>query len=155
MDPRMARSRTRPRRERSAEVIGGADVFLGLSAGGVLNAGMVRQMAPRPLILALANPTPEILPDEVHAARPDAVMATGRSDYPNQVNNVLCFPFIFRGALDVGATTINGRWRSPRCRRSPRSRGRSERYRGRRLWRRRGFVLRPRLSSSPNRSIRA
>jgi malate dehydrogenase (oxaloacetate-decarboxylating)(NADP+) len=89
------------------EVIVGADVFLGLSAGKVLKQDMVRQMAPRPLILALANPEPEILPDLVKAVRDDAVIATGRSDYPNQVNNVLCFPFIFRGALDVGATQIN------------------------------------------------
>jgi malate dehydrogenase (oxaloacetate-decarboxylating)(NADP+) len=89
-----------------AEVIAGADIFLGLSAGGVLKQDMVMQMAPRPLILALANPTPEILPEEVKAVRSDAVIATGRSDYPNQVNNVLCFPYIFRGALDCGATTI-------------------------------------------------
>jgi malate dehydrogenase (oxaloacetate-decarboxylating)(NADP+) len=89
-----------------AEVIGGADVFLGLSAGGVLKPDMVKKMADRPLILALANPEPEIRPDIAQAARPDAIIATGRSDYPNQVNNVLCFPFIFRGALDVGATTI-------------------------------------------------
>jgi malate dehydrogenase (oxaloacetate-decarboxylating)(NADP+) len=89
-----------------SEIIGGADVFLGLSAGGVLSQGMVKNMASKPLILALANPTPEILPEEVRAVRADAVIATGRSDYPNQVNNVLCFPFIFRGALDVGATTI-------------------------------------------------
>ncbi len=89
------------------EVIAGADVFLGLSAGGVLKPEMVKQMAGRPLILALANPNPEIHPAEARQARPDAVIATGRSDYPNQVNNVLCFPFIFRGALDVGATTIN------------------------------------------------
>ena len=88
------------------EVIAGADVFLGLSAGGVLKPGMVKKMADRPLILALANPEPEIRPDVALAARPDAIIATGRSDYPNQVNNVLCFPFIFRGALDVGATTI-------------------------------------------------
>ena len=88
------------------EVIEGADVFLGLSAGGVLKQDMVVRMAERPLILALANPAPEILPEDVFAVRSDAVMATGRSDYPNQVNNVLCFPFIFRGALDVGATTI-------------------------------------------------
>ncbi|MBL8468726.1 NADP-dependent malic enzyme [Methyloversatilis discipulorum] len=88
------------------EVIDDADVFLGLSAGGVLKADMVKRMAPKPLILALANPNPEIMPDEVKAVRDDAVIATGRSDYPNQVNNVLCFPFIFRGALDVGATTI-------------------------------------------------
>ncbi|HTN47834.1 MAG TPA: NADP-dependent malic enzyme [Burkholderiaceae bacterium] len=89
-----------------AEVIEGADVFLGLSAGGVLKAEMAARMAPRPLVLALANPTPEIMPEEVKRVRDDAVIATGRSDYPNQVNNVLCFPFIFRGALDVGATTI-------------------------------------------------
>ena len=90
-----------------AEVIGGADVFLGLSVGGVLTADMVKQMAPNPLILALANPNPEILPEDAMAVRPDAVIATGRSDYPNQVNNVLCFPYIFRGALDVRAATIN------------------------------------------------
>lgn len=89
-----------------SEVIAGADVFLGLSAGGVLKADMVKSMAARPLILALANPTPEILPEVAHAVRDDVVMATGRSDFPNQVNNVLCFPYIFRGALDVGATTI-------------------------------------------------
>ena len=88
------------------EIIEGADIFLGLSAGGVLKQEMVARMAPRPLILALANPTPEILPEEVKAVRDDAVIATGRSDYPNQVNNVLCFPYIFRGALDCGATTI-------------------------------------------------
>ena len=88
------------------EVIEGADVFLGLSAGGVLKADMVRTMAPKPLIFALANPTPEILPEEVKSVRDDAIMATGRSDYPNQVNNVLCFPYIFRGALDAGASTI-------------------------------------------------
>ncbi|NBY25857.1 MAG: NADP-dependent malic enzyme, partial [Betaproteobacteria bacterium] len=88
------------------EVMAGADVFLGLSAGGVLKSDMVQSMAPRPLIFALANPTPEILPEEVKAVREDAIMATGRSDYPNQVNNVLCFPYIFRGALDAGASTI-------------------------------------------------
>ncbi len=89
-----------------AEVIEGADVFLGLSAGGVLKPEMVATMAAKPLILALANPTPEILPEEVKQVRDDAIMATGRTDYPNQVNNVLCFPYIFRGALDCGATTI-------------------------------------------------
>ena len=89
-----------------AEVAPGADVFLGLSAGGVLKPEMVAAMAPRPVIFALANPTPEILPEQVRAVRDDAVIATGRSDYPNQVNNVLCFPYIFRGALDSGATTI-------------------------------------------------
>jgi malate dehydrogenase (oxaloacetate-decarboxylating)(NADP+) len=90
-----------------AEVIAGADVFLGLSAGGVLKPEMVKKMGNSPLIFALANPTPEILPSVAKAARPDVIMATGRSDYPNQVNNSLCFPFIFRGALDVGASTIN------------------------------------------------
>jgi len=88
------------------EVMDGADVFLGLSAGGVLQPGSVKKMAATPLILALANPEPEIRPELAKEARPDCVIATGRSDYPNQVNNVLCFPFIFRGALDVGATTI-------------------------------------------------
>ena len=90
-----------------AEVIDGADVFLGLSAAGVLKPDMVAKMAPKPLIYALANSNPEITPEEVAAVRDDAIMATGRSDYPNQVNNVLCFPYIFRGALDVGARTIN------------------------------------------------
>jgi len=90
-----------------AEIVEGADVFLGLSAGGVLKPEMVASMAARPVILALANPTPEILPEKAFAVRPDCIMATGRSDYPNQVNNALCFPYIFRGALDVGATTIN------------------------------------------------
>ncbi|NOZ65182.1 MAG: NADP-dependent malic enzyme [Alphaproteobacteria bacterium] len=89
------------------DVIGDADVFLGLSAPGILKPDMVARMAAKPFILALANPTPEILPEDVKKVRDDAVMATGRSDYPNQVNNVLCFPFLFRGALDVGATTIN------------------------------------------------
>jgi len=90
-----------------AEVIDGADLFLGLSGPGVLTAEMVARMAPRPIIMALANPSPEIMPDDARAAAPDAIIATGRSDFPNQVNNVLCFPFIFRGALDVGATQIN------------------------------------------------
>jgi malate dehydrogenase (oxaloacetate-decarboxylating)(NADP+) len=89
-----------------SEVIVGADVFLGLSAGGVLKADMVAKMAPKPVIFALANPNPEIAPEDAHAVRPDVIMATGRTDYPNQVNNVLCFPYIFRGALDSGATTI-------------------------------------------------
>ncbi|MEN9587396.1 MAG: hypothetical protein RIT15_971 [Pseudomonadota bacterium] len=89
-----------------AEVIKGADIFLGLSAGGVLKQDMVKSMAASPLILALANPNPEINPDDVHAVRDDAIVATGRTDYPNQVNNVLCFPYIFRGALDAGASTI-------------------------------------------------
>jgi len=90
-----------------AETIRGADLFLGLSAGGVLRPEMVAEMAPDPIIFALANPTPEIWPDTAREVRADAIIATGRSDYPNQVNNVLCFPFIFRGALDVGATQIN------------------------------------------------
>ena len=89
-----------------AQAVVGADIFLGLSSAGVLSAAMVESMTERPIILALANPTPEILPEEVRAVRPDAIIATGRSDYPNQVNNVLCFPYMFRGALDVGATTI-------------------------------------------------
>jgi malate dehydrogenase (oxaloacetate-decarboxylating)(NADP+) len=89
------------------DVIGGADVFLGLSGPGVLTPDMVAKMAPRPIIFALANPTPEILPDAVRAVAEGAIIATGRSDFPNQVNNVLCFPFIFRGALDVGASQIN------------------------------------------------
>ncbi|MFT4564558.1 MAG: malate dehydrogenase (oxaloacetate-decarboxylating)(NADP+), partial [Gammaproteobacteria bacterium] len=90
-----------------ADAVKGADIFLGLSAPGVLTGAMVAEMAEQPIILALANPTPEILPEEARAARPDAIIATGRSDFPNQVNNVLCFPYLFRGALDVGATTIN------------------------------------------------
>ncbi len=90
-----------------AEAIKGADVFVGLSGPGVLTRDMVKSMGKAPLIMAMANPTPEILPEEARAAKPDAVICTGRSDYPNQVNNVLCFPFIFRGALDVGATKIN------------------------------------------------
>ncbi len=106
MDPEKARFAQPTAARTLNDIIGGADVFLGLSAGGVLTQAMAAKMAARPLILALANPTPEILPEEVRAVRSDAVIATGRSDYPNQVNNVLCFPFIFRGALDVGATTI-------------------------------------------------
>ena len=90
-----------------ADVMPGADIFLGCSAAGALKPAMIKDMARQPLILALANPEPEIRPEEAKAVRPDAIIATGRSDYPNQVNNVLCFPFIFRGALDVGATTIN------------------------------------------------
>ena len=90
-----------------ADVIAGADMFLGLSGPGVLTPDMVKAMAPRPIIFALANPSPEISPEDARAVAPDALIATGRSDFPNQVNNVLCFPFIFRGALDVGATTIN------------------------------------------------
>jgi malate dehydrogenase (oxaloacetate-decarboxylating)(NADP+) len=106
MEPNKARYAQRTEARTLADVIRGADVFLGLSAPGVLTADMVKGMAERPLIFALANPTPEIMPEEAKAVRPDAIIATGRSDYPNQVNNVLCFPFIFRGALDVGAKRI-------------------------------------------------
>jgi malate dehydrogenase (oxaloacetate-decarboxylating)(NADP+) len=106
MDPIKARYAKKTDQRTLAEAIEGADVFLGLSAGGVLKQDMVKKMAARPIIMALANPTPEILPEQVKAVRDDALIATGRSDYPNQVNNVLCFPFIFRGALDAGATTI-------------------------------------------------
>ncbi|MCB1862172.1 MAG: NADP-dependent malic enzyme, partial [Gammaproteobacteria bacterium] len=107
MDPRKAGYAQDTPSRTLAEVIPGADIFLGLSAPGVLTPDMVKTMAKNPLILALANPVPEIMPDLVKSVRPDAVIATGRSDYPNQVNNVLCFPYLFRGALDVGATTIN------------------------------------------------
>ncbi|MFB4203284.1 MULTISPECIES: NADP-dependent malic enzyme [Arhodomonas] len=107
MDPRKEVYAAETDARTLGEAIEGADIFLGLSAPGVLKPEMVERMAERPLILALANPTPEILPEEAQEVRPDAVLATGRSDYPNQVNNVLCFPFIFRGALDVGATGIN------------------------------------------------
>jgi malate dehydrogenase (oxaloacetate-decarboxylating)(NADP+) len=107
MDPEKERFAVDTKARTLDEVIAGADIFLGLSAGGVLKPAMVSKMAPRPLILALANPEPEIRPELAKQARPDAVIATGRSDYPNQVNNVLCFPFIFRGALDTGATTIS------------------------------------------------
>jgi malate dehydrogenase (oxaloacetate-decarboxylating)(NADP+) len=107
MDPNKARYARKTTARSLDEIISGADIFLGLSAGGVLKEAMVAKMAGKPLILALANPEPEILPDVAKRVRPDAVVATGRSDFPNQVNNVLCFPFIFRGALDVGATGIN------------------------------------------------
>jgi malate dehydrogenase (oxaloacetate-decarboxylating)(NADP+) len=106
MDPDKERFAVDTRARTLDEVMAGADVFLGLSAGGVLKPASVKKMAERPLILALANPEPEIRPELAKEARPDCVIATGRTDYPNQVNNVLCFPFIFRGALDVGATTI-------------------------------------------------
>ena len=106
MDPDKAVFAQKTEQRKLAEAIEGADIFLGLSAGGVLKPEMVAKMAAKPIIFALANPTPEILPDEVKAVRDDAIMATGRSDFPNQVNNVLCFPYIFRGALDSGATTI-------------------------------------------------
>ncbi|QEX17601.1 malic enzyme [Hypericibacter terrae] len=107
MDPLKERYAKETNARKLSEVIKDADIFLGLSAPRVMKPEWVATMAARPIVLALANPTPEILPEEVRAVREDAVIATGRSDYPNQVNNVLCFPFIFRGALDVGATTIN------------------------------------------------
>jgi len=106
LEPNKARYAQETSARKLADVIAGADVFLGCSTAGVLTADMVKTMAPAPLILALANPVPEIMPDLAKAARPDCVVATGRSDFPNQVNNVLCFPFLFRGALDVGATRI-------------------------------------------------
>jgi len=107
MDPQKERYAKDTEARSLNDVIQGADIFLGLSAGGVLTPAMVARMADRPLILALANPEPEIRPELAKQARPDCIVATGRSDYPNQVNNVLCFPFIFRGALDVGASSIN------------------------------------------------
>ena len=107
MDPYKARYAQDTDARTLADAIDGADIFLGLSAPGVLKPEMVKKMAKGPIIMALANPTPEIMPDIAREARPDAIIATGRSDYPNQVNNVLCFPFLFRGALDVGTTTIN------------------------------------------------
>ena len=107
MNPQKAAYAQKTEARTLVDVIGGADLFLGLSGPGVLTADMVRMMAKRPIIFALANPMPEILPEAARLAAPDAIIATGRSDFPNQVNNVLCFPFIFRGALDVGATTIN------------------------------------------------
>jgi malate dehydrogenase (oxaloacetate-decarboxylating)(NADP+) len=107
MDENKARYAQKTDARKLGDIIAGADIFLGLSAARVLKPELLKQMAKQPLILALANPEPEIMPDLAKAARPDAVIATGRSDFPNQVNNVLCFPFIFRGALDVGATTIN------------------------------------------------
>jgi len=106
MDPLKAQFARKTDARTLGEIIQDADVFLGLSAGGVLKPEMVARMAPNPLIFALANPTPEIMPEEVKSVRDDAIIATGRTDYSNQVNNVLCFPFIFRGALDVGATSI-------------------------------------------------
>jgi len=107
MDVYKAKFAKKTKKRKLAEIIEGADVFLGLSAGGVLKPEMLKSMNKDPLILALANPSPEIMPEEALAARPDAMICTGRSDYPNQVNNVLCFPYIFRGALDCGATAIN------------------------------------------------
>jgi malate dehydrogenase (oxaloacetate-decarboxylating)(NADP+) len=107
LDPDKARYARDTDKRSLADIVAGADVFLGLSAGGILKPEMVATMAERPIILALANPNPEILPEDAKRVRPDCIVATGRSDYPNQVNNALCFPYIFRGALDVGATGIN------------------------------------------------
>ncbi len=107
MEPNKARYAARTDLRTVGEALAGADVFLGVSAAGLIDAAMVRAMARDPLVLALANPDPEIDPAEAHDARADVTIATGRSDFPNQVNNVLCFPFLFRGALDVGASTIN------------------------------------------------
>jgi malate dehydrogenase (oxaloacetate-decarboxylating)(NADP+) len=107
LDPDKARYARDTDKRSLADIVAGADVFLGLSAGGILKPEMVATMADRPIILALANPNPEILPEDAKRVRPDCIVATGRSDYPNQVNNALCFPYIFRGALDVGATGIN------------------------------------------------
>src|SRR5206468_6732263 len=106
MDPDKERYAQDTRARTLDDIIAGADIFLGLSAGGVLTPAMVRKMADKPIILALANPEPEIRPELAKEARPDCIIATGRSDYPNQVNNVLCFPYIFRGALDCGASKI-------------------------------------------------
>ena len=107
LDPDKARYARDTDKRTLADIVAGADIFLGLSAAGILKPEMVASMGERPVILALANPTPEILPEEAKKVRPDCIVATGRSDYPNQVNNALCFPYIFRGALDVGATEIN------------------------------------------------
>ena len=107
MDPYKARFANDTPARTIAEALDGADVFVGLSVAGAVTREMIARMAPHPIIFALANPVPEILPDEVRAVRTDAIVATGRSDYPNQVNNVLGFPFIFRGALDARATEVN------------------------------------------------
>ena len=107
LDPDKARYARDTDKRTLADIVAGADIFLGLSAAGILKPEMVASMAEKPVILALANPTPEILPEEAKQVRPDCIVATGRSDYPNQVNNALCFPYIFRGALDAGATEIN------------------------------------------------
>jgi malic enzyme len=107
LDPEKARYARDTDKRTLAEIVDGADIFLGLSAPGILTADMVKTMAKDPVIFALANPTPEIMPEVARSVRPDALIGTGRSDYPNQINNVLCFPYLFRGALDVGATAIN------------------------------------------------
>jgi malate dehydrogenase (oxaloacetate-decarboxylating)(NADP+) len=107
MDPDKQRYARDTGKRTLAEIVDGADIFLGLSAGGILKPEMLATMAPQPIVFALANPNPEITPEDAKAVRPDCIMATGRSDYPNQVNNALCFPYLFRGALDVGATVNN------------------------------------------------
>ncbi len=148
MAPNMARYARKTDARTLGEVLAGADVFLGLSAPNVLKPEWLPQMANKPLILALANPDPEIMPEVAKAARPDAIIATGRSDYVNQVNNVLCFPFVFRGALDVDATTINEPMKVAAVEAiaalGPR---RGERRGRQRLWRRHDR-LRPRLHHS-------
>src|SRR5258706_14743488 len=106
MEPNKARYARKTDARKLADVIAGADIYLGLSGPGAMKKEWIKTMGPKPIVFALANPTPEILPEEVKSVRPEAIIATGRSDYPNQVNNELCFPFIFRGALDVGATQI-------------------------------------------------
>ncbi|MDZ7810448.1 MAG: malic enzyme-like NAD(P)-binding protein [Arhodomonas sp.] len=154
MDPRKAVYARDTEARSLVEAIDGADIFLGLSAPRVLKPELLKGMARDPLILALANPVPEILPEDAREARPDAIIATGRSDYPNQVNNVLCFPFIFRGALDVGATDINDEMKKA-CgagHRRP-GPGRGLGHRGGRL-RRQAAEVRPRLPSSPSPSTR-
>ncbi len=128
-----------------ADAVNGADVFLGCSAPGVLTAEMVKTMADKPIILALANPEPEIRPELAKAVRPDCIIATGRSDYPNQVNNVLCFPYIFRGALDCGATKITEAMKLACVRQiADLAKADDQRRSGRRL-RGQGLHLRPRL----------
>ncbi|MDT3429972.1 NADP-dependent malic enzyme [Stenotrophomonas maltophilia] len=121
LDPEKQRYARDTDKRTLAEIVDGADIFLGLSAPGILTADMVKTMAPDPVIFALANPTPEIMPEVARAARPDAIIGTGRSDYPNQVNNVLCFPYLFRGALDVGATAINEEMKIACVRAAPRA----------------------------------
>ena len=137
-----------------AEAMEGADVFFGLSVKGVVTKDMVRSMARKPIIFAMANPDPEITPEDARAARADAIIATGRTDYPNQVNNVLGFPFIFRGALDVRATHHQRGDEDRRRRGAGRARARGRARRGRRAYGRRP-ALRAATTSSPSRSTRA
>ena len=161
MDDNKARYAQKTDARKLADIIAGADIFLGLSAARVLKPELLKQMADKPLIMALANPEPEIMPDLAKQARPDAVIATGRSDFPNQVNNVLCFPFIFRGALDVGATTINEAMKlATRARDRRPCDGGAIGYRRRRVWHRRREVRRrvphpQAFRSAPHRQHRA